>query len=70
MSVSQAMRHAGGEGMDGLLLTNSAAAREDWYRVRIGIMWPRQAADMGRLDVVGVLLQRHGPFPPQFTQRP
>jgi hypothetical protein len=39
-------------------------------RVRIGIMWPRQAADMGRLDVVGVLLQRHGPFPPQFTQRP
>lgn len=64
MSVSQAMRHAGGEGMDGLLLTNSAAARE------IGIMWPRQAADMGRLDLVGVLLQRHGPFPPQFTQRP
>ena len=33
MSVSQAMRHAGGEGMDGLLLTNSAAAREDWYYV-------------------------------------
>ena len=33
MSVSQAMRHAGGEGMECLLLTNSAAAREDWYYV-------------------------------------
>jgi hypothetical protein len=37
-------------------------------RVRIGIMWPRQAADMGRLDVVGVLLQRHGPFLPNLRR--
>lgn len=64
MSVSQAMRHAGGEAW------MAFSSQTQPLRVRIGIMWPRQAADMGRLDVVGVLLQRHGPFPPQFTQRP
>jgi hypothetical protein len=31
-------------------------------------MWPPQAADMGRLDVVGVLLQGHGLFLPNYAE--
>jgi hypothetical protein len=31
-------------------------------------MWPPQTADMGRLDVVGVLLQRHGLFLPNLRR--